>query len=309
MILQALVSYYEKLAEQDKVSCPGWCSAKVSYGIQLSCDGEIKGITWLKQEVQRGKKTVEVPSSMKVPEMLTRSSGVAANFLCDNSKYLLGIDRETDEKSKKRARECFEAAREKHLTLLKDTKGKMATAVRNFFLKWDPERAFENPVIKENMEELTEGGNLIFRMGIENAQDDPEIKECWESILEDSDLTMRKICLVTGKNDEIARIHRTIKGVPGAQSSGAALVSFNAPSFESYGKEQSYNAPVGTYAEFAYTTALNYLLSQREYAIPIGDTMVMFWAEDGKQESQDIFKMSVDPPKDNQEELKDLFKK
>lgn len=309
MILQALVSYYEKLAEQDKVSCPGWCSAKVSYGIQLSCDGEIKGITWLKQAVQRGKKTVEVPSSMKVPEMLTRSSGVAANFLCDNSKYLLGIDRETDEKSKKRARECFEAARENHLTLLKDTKGKMATAVRNFFLKWDPERAFENPVIKENMEELTEGGNLIFRMGIENAQDDPEIKECWESILEDFDLTMRKVCLVTGKNDEIARIHRTIKGVPGAQSSGAALVSFNAPSFESYGKEQSYNAPVGTYAEFAYTTALNYLLSQREYAIPIGDTMVMFWAEDGKQESQDIFKMSVDPPKDNQEELKDLFKK
>lgn len=52
--------------------------------------------------------------------------------------------------------------------------------------------------------------------------------------------------------------------VPGAQSSGAALVSFNAPAFESYGKEQSYNAPVGKYAEFAYTTALNYLLSKRK---------------------------------------------
>ena len=91
MILQALVSYYEKLAEKDKVSCPGWCSAKISYGIQLSCDGEIKGITWLKHEVQRGKKTVEVPSSMKVPEMLTRSSGVAANFLCDNSNICWGL--------------------------------------------------------------------------------------------------------------------------------------------------------------------------------------------------------------------------
>ena len=50
-------------------------------------------------------------------------------------------------------------------------------------------------------------------------------------------------CLVTGKETEIARIHRGIKGVPGAQSSGAALVSFNATAFESYGKEQSYNAP------------------------------------------------------------------
>ena len=56
---------------------------------------------------------------------------------------------------------------------------------------------------------------------------------------------------MTGKRAEIARIHRTIRGVPGAQSSGAALVSFNAPAFESYGKEQSYNAPVGKYAEFA----------------------------------------------------------
>ena len=96
MILQALALYYERLAEQGKVSRPGWCSAKVSYGIQLSYDGEIKGITWLKQETQRGKKMVEVPTSMKVPEMLTRSSGVAANFLCDNSKYLLGIDKRTD---------------------------------------------------------------------------------------------------------------------------------------------------------------------------------------------------------------------
>lgn len=307
MILQALALYYERLAEQDKVSRPGWCSAKVSYGIQLSYDGELTGITWLKQETQRGKKTVEIPVSMKVPEMLTRSSGVAANFLCDNSKYLLGIDKGTDEKSKKRARECFEAAKEKHLSILKDTKGKMAAAVRNFFLKWDPDKAFETSVIKENIEELTEGGNLIFRMGIENAQDNLEIKESWENSFEASDLTMRKVCLVTGKNDEIARIHRTIKGVPGAQSSGAALVSFNAPSFESYGKEQSYNAPVGTYAEFAYTTALNYLLSKREYAILIGDTMAVFWAEDGEQESQDIFRMSVDPPKDNQEELKGLF--
>ena len=70
---------------------------------------------------------------------------------------------------------------------------------------------------------------------------------------------------MTGQRTDISRIHKGIKGVPGAQSSGAALVSFNAPAFESYGKEQSYNAPVGKYAEFAYTTALNYLLGQREY--------------------------------------------
>ena len=50
------------------------------------------------------------------------------------------------------------------------------------------------------------------------------------------------ICLVTGERTQIARTHRYIKGVPGAHPAGASLVSFNAPAFESYGKEQSYNA-------------------------------------------------------------------
>ena len=86
-------------------------------------------------------------------------------------------------------------------------------------------------------------------------------------------------------------------------------MSFNAPSFESYGKEQSYNAPVGKYAEFAYTTALNYLLDQREHVIRLGDSMIVFWAESGEEEYQDFFFMSADPKTDNQEVLKDIFTK
>lgn len=56
MILQALVEHYEKLAEEGKVSREGWCHAKVSYGIHLSKEGEIKGIFWLKQKKEGGKK-------------------------------------------------------------------------------------------------------------------------------------------------------------------------------------------------------------------------------------------------------------
>lgn len=74
-------------------------------------------------------------------------------------------------------------------------------------------------------------------------------------------------------------VHPLIKGVYGAQSSGAALVSFNAPAFCSYGKEHSRNAPMGKYAAFAYTAALNYLLSDRENVQRIGDTTVVCWAE------------------------------
>ena len=117
----------------------------------------------------------------------------------------------------------------------------------------------------------------------------------WEEKLRIEEEETKEVCLVTGERAEISRIHTAIKGVQGAQSSGAALVSFNAPSFESYGKEQSYNAPVGKYAMFAYTTALNYLLAQREYVFMLGDTTIIFWAEDGEEMYQSLFRDSMEP--------------
>ena len=76
-----------------------------------------------------------------------------------------------------------------------------------------------------------------------------------------------------------------LKGLGGTVERRSTGV-FNAPAFESYGKEQSYNAPVGKYAEFAYTTALNYLLGQEEYRFQLGDTRVVFWAESGEEAYQ-----------------------
>ena len=305
MILQALVNHYENLEKQGIVDQEGWCKAKVSYAVNLSRDGEILGILSLKIEEERGKRKVWVPRQIKVPEMVTRSSGVSANFLCDNSKYILGIDAEG---TNQRVRDCFEAAKEKHLSLLRETEGEMAEAVRNFFETWDPEKASECAEIEERWEDLTDGGNLIFCMDINYAQDDPFIQEAWENARNESaEDGQTGICLVTGKEAEISRIHKTIKGVPGAQSSGAALVSFNAPAFESYGKEQSYNAPVGKYAEFAYTTALNYLLNQREYTFQLGDSMIVFWSESAEEEYQAAFFEAADPKSDNQEEIKGIF--
>ena len=134
-----------------------------------------------------------------------------------------------------------------------------------------------------------------------------QIRSMWEEKLRIEEEETKEVCLVTGERAEISRIHTAIKGVQGAQSSGAALVSFNAPSFESYGKEQSYNAPVGKYAMFAYTTALNYLLAQREYVFMLGDTTIIFWAEDGEEMYQSLFRDSMEPTEDNQEVLKGVF--
>ena len=108
MILQALVNYYETLQNAGKIAQQGWCQAKVSFALNLDAEGRLKGIISLKTENTVGKKKVVLPAVKMVPEMVTRSSGISANFLCDNSKYLLGIDAQG---TGKRVLECFEAAK------------------------------------------------------------------------------------------------------------------------------------------------------------------------------------------------------
>lgn len=304
MILQSLASYYERLAEKGEVARPGWCSAKVSFALNLGADGSIAGIMPLKQTVQNGKKSVERPVNLKVPEMVARSSGVKSNFLCDNSKYILGIDKEG---AGKRNRECFEAAKKRHMELLEHVSCAGAEAVLSFFMSWEPEKAKENPELSAVWEEVTAGGNLVFYYNGKYVHEDEEVAEKWEQEYLASEEGEEGICLVTGKTAKIARIHTTIKGVQGAQSSGAALVSFNAPAFESYGKEQSNNAPVGNAAVFAYTTALNYLLSKREYVKQLGDTTVVYWAEDADAAYQNLFYAASEPALDNQKLLKGVF--
>ena len=92
MILQSLVRYYEALEKKEKITSPGWCTAKVSFALDISEKGELLRVIPLKLEKQKGKKTVMEPQLLRVPEMVTRSSGVSSNFLCDNSGYFLGID-------------------------------------------------------------------------------------------------------------------------------------------------------------------------------------------------------------------------
>lgn len=306
MILQALAGYYEKLAEAGKVERPGWGQAKVSFALNLGDDGRIVSVLPLKEEEQRGRKTVWVPQILKVPEPVSRTVGISANFLCDNSGYLLGIDRKG---KPERAKLCFQAARDLHLEVLKDCSGGAARAVKAHFENWDIQAGESCEAFLADKEDLFSGVNLVFRYAGAYVQQDPEIQRAWENYRDQNEGDVTGLCMVSGEMDEIARIHTAIKGVPGAQSSGAALVSFNAPSFESYGKEQSYNAPVGRRAMYAYTAALNYLLRDNKHRSIIGDTAVVYWAENGETAYQDIFAEMMDPRPETQDVLNDVFKR
>ena len=295
MILQALTAYYEQLVRQGKLSAPGWDdSFKVSYELRLNDAGQPFRVVSLLTEKTVGKKTVLAPRAMRVPAHEKRSSGIAANFLCDNSTYLLGAD----EKGKpERSADCFKACAKLHHTILDGVDSPAARALLAYFDSWDPAQAATNPLLQKQWKEITGNANLIF--GYEAADhshsfvnDDPAIQNAWQTHYNDrsADSDMGQ-CLITGKYAPIERTHPNISGVPGAQSSGAALVSFNAPAFCSYGHEQGDNAPVSKYAAFAYTTALNRLLADRSHCKHVGDTTILCWAENAEPVYQDAMSM------------------
>lgn len=295
MILQALTAYYEQLVRQGKLSAPGWDdSFKVSYELRLNDAGQLLRVVSLLTEKTVGKKTALAPRAMRVPAHEKRSSGIAANFLCDNSTYLLGAD----EKGKpERAADCFKACAKLHHTILDGVDSPAARALLAYFDSWDPAQAAAHPLLAEQWKEITGNANLIF--GYEAADhshsfvnDDPAIQNAWQAHYNDrsADSDMGQ-CLITGKYAPIERTHPNISGVPGAQSSGAALVSFNAPAFCSYGHEQGDNAPVSKYAAFAYTTALNRLLADRNHCKHVGDTTILCWAENAEPVYQDAMSM------------------
>ena len=277
MILQALTQYYEDLLARGEIAAPGWAPAKISYALCLDEDGQLTQVVPTMEEVPKGKKTVSQPLVFPLPAAEKRTVGIVSNFLWDNSSYLLGVD----QKGKPaRSRECFSTAAARHHAVLDGVDSPAARAILRFFDSWQPENAAQCPALEGKLEEVTSGGNLLFRVDGRYAQEDAAIREAWQRRQSDRDKDAVEMqCLVTGREDEIAKVHPAIKGVRDAQSSGAALVSFNAPAFCSYGHEQNFNAPVGKYAAFAYTAALNHLLADKDQVQQIGDTTVVCWAE------------------------------
>ena len=288
MILQALTEYYQSLAQAGKIAAPGWGPVKVSFALYLSPDGTLEGVSSTLVEQAKGKKTILAPRSMSLPAPVKRSSGVAANFLCDNWGYLLGAD---NKGKPQRALECFAACKALHEKILDGVDTPAANALLTFFRSWEPEKALEHPALAEHLDEILSGANLVFRTDGGFVHEDPAIRQAWEAYYHSAGDGPQGVCLVTGENGPIESIHPSIKNVAGAQSSGAALVSFNAPAFCSYGKEQNLNAPTGRFASFAYTAALNYLLADREHVYRVGDATVVCWAKTGEVGYQDIFQM------------------
>lgn len=280
-VLASLTSHYGRLECRRDVPSFGFTRERIAFGLVLSADGEPVACDDLRLSTDGRNRGGG--QSMTVPRSFTRS-GIKPRpfFLWDNSHFVLGLGSppEGTEPSAHPAR--AEAFRDWHERLLDGTEDPGLLAVLRFLRSWTPSR-FRRAPFPPSLLDRT----LVFRLidDVDAAgrprflHDRPAAKAAWEPHAIEGDRP-KAVCLVTGQVAPVARLHPAIKGVWGAPTTGASLVSFHQPAFRSHGKVQGDNAPVSEAAAFQYGAALNALLAPGSRSkLRIGDITMVFWAD------------------------------
>ena len=275
MILQALSDYYRrKQADPDpanRLPPYGFEEKEIPFILEIDAAGRLVQIL----DTRSGEGKKKTAQRFLVPKAVKKTSGVAANLLWDTAEYVLGVDTRGNPQRVAEQHAAFRARIEALPEAVRADAG--IAAVRAFLDHIDFEALAACPAWEEIK---TTNPLLSFRL-----HGDVELVCQRPAVItltgEEADDAATVTCLVSGEQAAPERLHAAIKGVWGAQSSGANIVSFNLDAFNSYGKAQGANAPVGKAAAFAYTTALNHLLAKgSSQRIQVGDASTVFWAEE-----------------------------
>jgi CRISPR-associated protein Csd1 len=294
MILQSLSRYYErKQASPDSGLAPAGMEWKeLAFVLVLDDRGKLLRI----EDTRRALKGKLRGASYLVPQGEKRASGIRANLLWDNVEYALGIAREGENPEIVARRHG--AFVDRIAAINNGDQG--VSAVVQFLGSLDAKALHAS----EQGVALTSAGNP--NVGFRLVTDSPGTLVCSRAAVlsskseSASSSPKHAICLVRAQPDEPARLHPAIRGVWGAQTAGANLISFNLAAFDSYGKSQGANAPVGHTAAFNYTTALNHLLrSDSANRIQIGDASTVFWASEDSPFEDSFASFFNDPPADD----------
>ena len=299
MILQALNDYYRRKCDDadpaQRLPTFGLEQKEIPFILEITPEGKL--LQLINTRSLNGKK--KVAQIFRVPQGVKKTSGVAANLLWDNLEYVLGVDT----KGKP------ERVVDQHVKFVARIKALPASAqedagiraVLAFLENLDVAQLQVQPVWAQVMESTNAVMSFRLHGDVDLVCQRPAVVNAALNMPADADDRLA-MCLVTGNDAPVQRLHTSIKGVWGAQSSGANIVSFNARAFESYGKteRQGENAPVSQGAAFAYTTALNHLLRKdSNQRIQVGDASTVFWADresEFESVAADIF---GEPPRDD----------
>lgn len=295
MILQAL---YDLARKEKLVSDPDFAFAPIAWLVTVSPAGKLLGIEDTRAMSGEGRtKPKLLAKAFSIPRQPGRTSGDRAFFLCDKSEYALGVASGPNDgaaRAPEKLANRFTLFRAQLKACLDATGDDGVRAV------W-------------TMLEDVAAGRQVVRLADDCASNDqfafvyepdvdtlvhqrPAVQAYWRALRKGSENPVtdaRFTCLVTGEAIDAPGNFPKVKNVPGGQSSGVPLVSFNASAFTSYGLDSNENAPISRAAAEACATALDRLLhpafpdpqpGRSGYTMPrrnlrlSADTAVCYWS-------------------------------
>ena len=310
-VLHALAGRYDRLVAVGKAPVPGFGPAQIAFAVVLDLDGVVVAVDDLRVGDTEKKKR---PRVFEAPQPPKRTVAVASGAFWDKTSYVFGrtaadpkLPPEKRAKADARTAQEHAAFKARHAAMIGGDSDPGLLALLHFLKRWGPEHydALRHADIMLDQ-------NVAFRLHGERGfiHDRPAARAVFQAAAAVGGSAPEGTCLVTGRVGPIARLHPSIKGVPGAQSSGAALVSFNLDAFTSYGKTQGFNAPISEATAFAYGTALNELIGANSgrddkgrikwsNRVALGEDTVVFWAE--TDEAERLARGLVQQPEDDEE--------
>ena len=284
MILQALYEYYQRKAAdpENRIAPEGFEWKGIPFVIVIDRDGNFVAL----EDTREGEGRTRKAKQFLVPKSVGRSgsnSWMTSFLLWDHYGYLLGHARSESDKDQVMAQKQLSTFIEKLQALPPDVKADDGVlAVSRFYENGE----YEKVKTADNWEECAKivGCNMSFRLDGE-----VDLVPCRDAVQEHVKTQVGAhidgvvgLCLVTGETAAIARTHSDTP----INRDSKKFVSFQKSSgYDSYGKEQAFNAPISKSAEFAYTTAMNILLGRNsKNKVQVGDATTIFWAQ-----KQDVF--------------------
>jgi len=270
MLLQRLVEYADR---QLKLPPTLYAEAPVRYIVELDRDGRLLNPRPIDTSDPASPRTRR--GERRWAPQIGRTVAVQPLLLCDNAEYTFGLAR--DASKPERVAACHAAYLDLLARCAEATCEPAVLAVQRF-LRADPVRQLDlDPAFDR-------GATVTFRVEGSFPIDLPAVQTFWASEhapaeAEAGGHVMQ--CLTCGQvRSVLPRLQAKLKGVPGGQTSGTALISANANAFESYGLEASLIAPTCATCGERFTQAANALLSSRANRLIVGGAAFLFWTRD-----------------------------
>lgn len=324
-MLSSLVNYYDRLAKNGLVIEECFSEVKVNWLICLNEDGTIDDILeFTDEEITTDKKGKQKTKKVAKKYIFPKRAGattIRSESIEHRSLYIFGIDFNP---KKEQGFKITDQAKAKHNAFVKEnlkfTEGinsPLVLAYRAFIENWVPEEHLNDPVLLRYGNNLSKNEGYAFCLSgnpSELLNDSPEILErAKNNYYSEKNLSAEHSaqCSITGELGEIAETHDKINGlaVIGGMATGSVFVCFKNPAEQSYTKSASFNSNISKNAMIKYTSAMNYLLSNKRHRIYIENMALIYWADSEENDDlqSDFFSSSLFDRKMDREDVDEML--